>query len=272
MKPVGALRRSRSGDSAETWAGFGKGGGGRERSGSADSGGSFDFITDLLPGKRADTAASDGELVTVGGLQQEAEATRKAPRRGRRRQGTASPNDPRPTAATKAAGTFSDNKRRHSFDNLLSLTGLRSAVAIADSRKVSASKALSDELVCISSNSKKMSKQIVHVGGQMKKSNIQAASMVLADDTDFKTLQKRLRETGAVTITGVEQFLTASLRQQVLEAELSRDAERLRRMSGGVHGMRPSIPRDVSIAMLDVGGKATNLKSRHRPAVARHLR
>ena len=53
MKPMGALRRSQSGDSVQTWAGFGGGGGGRrERSGSADSGGSFDFITDLLPSKK----------------------------------------------------------------------------------------------------------------------------------------------------------------------------------------------------------------------------
>lgn len=130
---------------------------------------------------------------------------------------------------------------------------------MADSRKSTskASKALSDELVC--SDPKKMSKQIVHVGKQMKTSNTQAASMVLADDDDFKALQKRLRETGAVTITGVEQFLTASLRQQVLEAELLRDTERLRRMPGGVYGTRPPIPRDVSIEMLDVGGEAKNL-------------
>ena len=257
MKPMGALRRSRSGDSVQTWAGFGGGGGRRERSGSADSGGSFDFITDLLPGKKVDSTAADGEspLNNVGGLQQEAEATRKAPRRGRRRPGASSPNDP--TAATIGAGAFSDTKRRHSFDNLLALPGLRSAVAMADSRKSNASKGLSDELVC--SNAKKMSKQIVHVGKQMKTSNTQAASMVLADDDDFKALKKRLRETGAVTITGVEQFLTASLRQQVLEAELSRDTERLRRMSGGVHGTRPPIPRDVSIEMLDVGGGVTNL-------------
>lgn len=259
MKPMGALRRSRSGDSVQTWTGFGGvgGGGRRERSGSADSGGSFDFITDLLPGKKVDSTAADGEspLNNVGGLQQEAEAARKAPRRGRRRPGASSPNDP--TAATIDTGAFSDTKRRHSFDNLLALPGLRSVVAMADSRKSNASKGLSDELVCI--NPKKVSKQIVHVGKQMKTSNTQAASMVLADDDGFKALQKRLRETGAVTITGVDQFLTASLRQQVLEAELSRDTERLRRMSGGVHGTRPPIPRDVSIEMLDVGGGVTNL-------------
>ena len=66
MKPMGALRRSQSGDSVQTWAGFGGGGGGRrERSGSADSGGSFDFITDLLPGKKADSTAADGESLIM---------------------------------------------------------------------------------------------------------------------------------------------------------------------------------------------------------------
>jgi len=250
-KPVGsgALQCSRSGNSAQSWAGLGGGGGRRERSGN-DSNGSFDFITDLLPGKKTDSTG-DGE--PIGGLQQEAATTREAPRRGRRRPGDSSLTNL--AAPTTGAATVPETKRRQSFDNLLALPGLR---AIASSRKGGASKVLSDELVCRDPN-KSTSKQIVHVGGQMKKSNTQAAAMVLADGEDFKAFQKRLRNTGALTITGVEQFLTASLRQQVLEAELARDAERLRRTSGGVHGTRPSMSRDVSIEMLDVAAGATNL-------------